>query len=81
MQGIRDIPGTNTMFFIHKHEIPPELFKDVTYGWIVVSYQPQKTEKERTRLTIGGNLIDYPWEVTTPTVDLTTAKLLFNSVI
>ncbi len=22
-QGIRNIPGTNTMFFIHKHEIPP----------------------------------------------------------
>jgi hypothetical protein len=30
---------------------------------------------------VGGNLIDYPWEVATPTSDLTTAKLLFNSVI
>ena len=25
--------------------------------------------------------IDYPWDVATPTSDLTTAKLLFNSVI
>ncbi|KAL7474380.1 hypothetical protein ACHAW6_000355, partial [Cyclotella cf. meneghiniana] len=42
---------------------------------------PQKTEKEQTPLTRGGNSIDYPWEVTTPTADLTKAKLLFNSVI
>ncbi len=47
----------------------------------MVSYCPQKTEKAQTRLTVGGNLIDYPWEVTTPTADLATAKLLFNSVI
>ncbi len=69
------------MFFIHKHEIPASRLKDITYGRIVVNYRPQKTEKERTRLTVGGNLIDYPWDVTTPTADLTTAKLLFNSVI
>ena len=30
---------------------------------------------------MGGNLIDNPWEVATPTSDLTTAKLLFNSVV
>ena len=45
-QGIRDIPGTNTMFFIHKHEIPPSRLKDITYGRIVVNYRLQKTEKE-----------------------------------
>ncbi|KAL7477357.1 hypothetical protein ACHAW6_003167 [Cyclotella cf. meneghiniana] len=56
------------MFFINKSEIPADRRKE-------------KHEKERTRLTVGGNLIDYPWEVTTPTADLTTAKLLFNSII
>lgn len=80
-QGVRDIPGTNTMFFIHKSEIPEDRRKDITYGRIVVVVRPQKKEQERTRLTVGGNLIDYPWEVATPTADLTTAKLLFNSVI
>jgi len=30
---------------------------------------------------VGGDRIDYPFEVSTPTADLTTAKLLFNSVI
>jgi hypothetical protein len=80
-QGIRDIPGTNTMFFIHKADIPEDRQKDITYGRIVVVVRPQKQERERTRLTVGGNLVDYPWEVATPTADLTTAKLLFNSVI
>eukprot|EP00956_Cyclotella_meneghiniana_P020333 scaffold35676_cov69-Cyclotella_meneghiniana.AAC.2 len=80
-QGIRDIPGTNTMFFIHKSEIPEDRRKDITYGRIVVVIRPQKKEQECTRLTVGGNLIDYPWEVATPTADLTIAKLLFNSVI
>ena len=33
------------------------------------------------RLTVGGDKIEYPWEVATLTVDLTMAKLLFNSTI
>ena len=30
---------------------------------------------------MGGNLIDYPFELTTRTVELTTSKILWNSVI
>ena len=41
----------------------------------------QKTETHRTRLTAGGNLIDYPGEVSTPTSDLTTMKLHVNIAI
>ena len=44
-------------------------------------YSTQKTETHRTRLTAGGNLIDYPGEVSTPTPDLTTMKLHVNSAI
>ena len=54
-QGIRDIPGTNTITFIQFDNVPHG--EVVTYGRIVVSYRPQKEEKERTRLTVGGNLI------------------------
>ena len=43
--------------------------------------RPQKTETHRTRLTAGGNLIDYPVEVSTPTSDFTTMKLYINSAI
>ena len=48
---------------------------------MVVVVRPQKNPQEHTRLTMGGNLIHYTWVVTTPTSNLTTAKLLFNSVI
>ena len=33
------------------------------------------------RITVGGNLIDYPGELTTRTADLTTTKILWNSVV
>ena len=31
-QGIRDIPGTNTIIFIRRSDIPKDRLKDVTYG-------------------------------------------------
>jgi hypothetical protein len=55
--------------------------KDVTYGRICVDYRPQKEEPNRTRLTVGGNLIDYPGDVSTPTANTTTAKLVISSTI
>ena len=80
-QGIRDVKGTDTIFFIQKSEIPKDRLRDITYGRIVVSYRPQKTEKHRSRLTVGGDRINYPFDVSTPTSDLTTIKLLWNSVL
>ena len=44
-QGIRDVKGTNTIFFIPKADIPKDQLKDITYGRIVVLYRPQKLEK------------------------------------
>ena len=53
----------------------------MAYSKIVVVERPQKQEKQRTRLTVVGTFIDYPWDKAVPTSDLTTAKLLFNSVL
>ena len=54
----------------------------ITYGRIVIDYRPQKDDPNRVRITAGGNLIqDYPGEVTTRTADLTTAKIMWNSII
>ena len=53
----------------------------VTYGRIVVDYRPQKEDPNRVRITAGGNLIQYPGELTTRTADLTTSKILWNSVL
>ena len=78
-QGIHDVKGINTIQFIPHKAVSPGC--TVTYRRIVVDYQPQKQEPNRTQLTVGGDRIDYPWEVATPTANLTTAKLLFNSTI
>jgi hypothetical protein len=43
-QGIRDIPGTDTCFFIKLTNIPKD--RQITYGKIVCDYKPHKKEKE-----------------------------------
>ena len=78
-QGIRDIPGTDTCFFIKKSQVPKH--KRATYGRICCNARLQKEEIYRTRLTVGGNLIDFPGNTSTPTADLLAAKLLINSTI
>jgi hypothetical protein len=40
-----------------------------------------KKDKFWTRITMGGNLINYPGNCRTPTADLLTVKLLLNSII
>ena len=40
-----------------------------------------KAEPERTHLTFGGNLVNYPGDVSTPTSGTPTAKLVINSTI
>jgi hypothetical protein len=52
-QGIWDIPGTETCFFIKLTNIPKD--GKITYGKIVCDYKPHKKEKERVRLTVGGD--------------------------
>jgi hypothetical protein len=47
----------------------------------VYGIRPQKPEPNRTPITVGGNLIDYPGDVSTKTADLVTAKILWNSVL
>jgi hypothetical protein len=77
--GTRMKTGTNTIKFIERHTVPKD--RTITYGRIIVSIRPQKAKVERTPLTVGGNLIDYPGDVSTKTAGLTTAKVLFNSVV
>ena len=71
--------GTNTILFIPKDKVPAG--RTVTYVRIVSEIRPQKSEINRTRLTVGGNLINSPGDVTTPTSYLITYKFVFNSVL
>ena len=72
---------TNTCHFIKKEQVPKDRFKDVTYGKFECTERPQKAEKHRTRLVMGGNRINYPGEVGTPTAEMLLVKILLNSVI
>lgn len=77
--GTRVPQGTQTIKFISHDNVPSGTHP--TYGRIVVAIHRHKAETHHTRLTVGGNLIDYPGEASTPTADLSTIKCLFNSVI
>jgi hypothetical protein len=81
-QGLPGTEGTNTIMFMTHNDIaniPSD--RTVTYARIVVDYRPQKKDPNRVRITVGGNLIHYPGEVTTRTADMTTSKILWNSVL
>jgi hypothetical protein len=53
----------------------------MTYGSFVVDIKDHKEEKERPRLTVGGDQIEYPGNELTCTAGLTTAIFFINSVI
>jgi hypothetical protein len=78
-QSIRDIPGTDTCFFIKLTNNPK--YRKINYGKIFCDYKPHKTEEERVRLTVGGDKIDYSGDVATSTADITTFKILINSTL
>lgn len=81
-QGVGNrIKGTNTIHFIKRNEVPADRFRDVTYGQFVCTVRPEKDEQNRTRLVVGGDRVNYPGEVATPTAEMLVAKILFNSVI
>jgi hypothetical protein len=79
LQGIRDIPGTDTCFFIDLKKIPND--RKITYGKIVCDNKPHKKEKECVPLTVGCDRINYSGDVATSTADITTFKIIINSTL
>ena len=78
--GEHDTVGTNTCKFIKRGDIPQG--KTPTYVRVVTMYREQKADPFRVRLTVGGNLIKFPGDVSTKQIaDILTAKMLINSII
>ena len=71
--------GTDTLKFINKNLILQG--RKVTYLRIVVDIREHKEVKERVRITVGGDKVSYPVEVTTRTADTNTVKIHLNSTI
>ena len=67
------------MEFITPEEMPKG--KKATYARICADFRPQKEDPFRVRITVGGDKVQYEGETYTPTADITTAKVLFNSVL
>ncbi len=47
----------------------------------MIDHCPQKEDPNRVCITVGGNLINYPFELTTCTADMVSSKIPWNSVI
>ena len=77
--GKRMPTGTNTMIFRPKSAVPTTA--KVTYARLVSEIRPHKSVTHRVRMTVGGNLLDYADDTSSPTVALTTSKILFNSIV
>ena len=81
--GLKDgrVKGTNTIKFTTKDQIPHNRKKDITYGSFSCNMKPNKTETHQTRLTAGGDHINYPEDVGTLAADMTLFKCHANSII
>lgn len=75
------IEGTSTFFFTKHSQVPKHKLKDITYTHVICTIRPTKENIYCTRITVGGNCINYNGDVSTPSAHLETAKLLLNSVL
>jgi hypothetical protein len=71
--------SSETMRYLFHHQLPPG--RQATHARFFATERPHKAETKCVRLTVGDNLSHYPDKVSTPTADLSTFKLLLNSVI
>ena len=76
-----DEKGSNAIFMMNHDEIKIPADGKIKYGSLVVDYREQKIDPNRVWLPAGGSLIKYPGKTTTKTADLTTSKVLCNSVL
>ena len=79
MQVWKDVKGTNTLFAIHRHNVPTN--NTAAHIRMVADFRPQKPDPHRIRITIGGSKKSVDYDIGTPTADLSTAKILINNTL
>ena len=77
--GTSRVKGYDTIRFILPQQIPTG--KKISYGRFVCEERPQKEEVQRTRLTVGGDRLEYDGDTATEVASMDTIKIFLNSVI
>ena len=72
---------TDTFHVIRYEDIPIDRRKGISFSKIVCTFRPEKSDPNRTRITIAGQNITYPGDVGTKTASLKLIKLLLNSIL
>jgi hypothetical protein len=78
-EGIPTELGTNTILFITITDNPQN--QKATYPCIVVADRPQKSQPRQVQVTVGGDQIQYPHNISTKISNLATVKILLNGTI
>jgi len=79
-QGYMETKGMDVCEFIQESDVPSN--KRVTYPRTVVAYRPEKIDNPyRTRITAGGDQLDYDGETSTNSASMATIKIHQNSVL
>ena len=78
-QGIRDLFGNDTVDYIPRREVPANTI--VTYANFICDFRPLKSEQYRVRLTVGGDKLQYEYDVSSPAASLMETKLFLNKNI
>jgi hypothetical protein len=75
--------GTNRIFFLSPKQVQyiPTNWTVTSDGKIVIDHCSQKQDPNRIRITVGSNLNNHPFQLTTHTTDMVSSKLLWNSTI
>jgi len=63
------------------HDIPHDRKDNIAHTRVVCKVRPTKADPNRTRVTIGGNTINYIGDCGTKTASLETVKLVVNSTL
>ena len=74
--GIHTRSVNDNILFIKCNQVP--VGRKITYANPVCDYRPQKGDPYRVRLTVGGDLLPYPFDVGSPEASLLEAEILFK---
>ena len=77
--GNRMKSGTETIFLIHKHQVP--VGSKATYSNAVCYYIPLKDDPYRVRLTVGGDRLVNLGDPSAPAASLLESKIIVNCII